>query len=166
MDQQANSRIFEGAKFWGKIVSFDNDPDSQPGATVLAIHPYFRGTKHVYPLRQLTAFIPSAAENEWINQNLKLLRMIDALTVEKTAISRRNAAYSDIVHEVGVARDQAGFIGSGAECIRYLDGESKRLRVVLAEIQVRTMRGDRSLDPADATNALDEIAGWVRSALK
>ena len=42
-----------GAKFWGKIVSFDDDPDSQPGATVLAIHPEFKGTKHVYPLKQL-----------------------------------------------------------------------------------------------------------------
>ena len=58
----------KGAKFWGRIVSLDDDPDSHPGATVMAIHPEFDGVKHVYPLKQLrlredaTPSLPASAE--------------------------------------------------------------------------------------------------------
>lgn len=42
----------KGANFYGTIIAFDNDEKS-PGCTVLAVHPDFAGTKHVYPLAQL-----------------------------------------------------------------------------------------------------------------
>jgi hypothetical protein len=42
----------KGAEFWGRIIAFDADPVN-PGCTVMAIAKGFRGTKHVYPLKQL-----------------------------------------------------------------------------------------------------------------
>lgn len=45
-------RTRKGARFCGKIIAFDNDTKN-PGCTVLAVHPDFAGTKHVYPLAQL-----------------------------------------------------------------------------------------------------------------
>lgn len=47
----------KGAEFWGRIIALDNDAES-PGATVLAVAPGFRRTKHVYPLAQLQRIPP------------------------------------------------------------------------------------------------------------
>ena len=45
-------RTKKGAAFRGIVIAIDTDAIS-PGCTVRADHPWFTGTKHVYPLVQL-----------------------------------------------------------------------------------------------------------------
>lgn len=58
-------RTIKGANFWGRIIAFDSDLAS-PGCTVMAIADGFAGTKHVYPLTQLS-HVPATANThlEW-----------------------------------------------------------------------------------------------------
>lgn len=147
-------RTVKGAKFWGKIISFDNDPDSHPGATVLAIDPRFHGTKHVYPLKQLEACPASPS----------LYQALIGAETELRAVRRQRDVYSEIAHAVGVARDHAGFVGTAAECIHFQDEEIKRLTNVLKHIKERADRGGARIETAMDT--CDEISGMVRAALK
>jgi hypothetical protein len=67
-------RTKKGAKFWGMIVAIDVD-EMNPGVTVMATHPNFRGTKHVYPLAQLE-LVPLGGIGSWTGAVIELLPRI------------------------------------------------------------------------------------------
>jgi len=51
----------KGASFWGRVIGLHDLDGDKPGAVVEAVAEGFEGTRHVYPLAQLTHYSPSGA---------------------------------------------------------------------------------------------------------
>lgn len=82
----------KGAEFWGVLISIEHDDPENPGGTVKATAPGFRGTKHVYPLKQLRLRAVSAP-----SQPVQELHELPRHAGEDDLVERLRARGSDPV---------------------------------------------------------------------
>lgn len=86
-------------------------------------------TKEVIPRAHLiVCFCEEMTERNWDDKRLYIrdqARLIHGLAVKA---SSENDDYKALFEECQLARDEAGFLGSVPDCIRYLDAEFIKLR--------------------------------------
>ncbi len=104
-------------------------------------------------------------EAEPINLKCELLRRgsqailsLISQVREAEAANAKNVEIEEAFDAAATARDEAGFLGTPADCIRYLDAEAQAAEAALATLKCEVVELRAGRDPLVLTNAHEALA--------